>query len=210
MTILIDSNLCSLVFADKASSAETGVETLLWETIRLEYQHSNDSTVFWQIWLSYRDYLYRCCLGWMNHNAVQAEEVLDHSMLKAYAKFPQYADKITHMKAWLRQVCYRTCLDFHRKLKRETLSDDIFWQKIQAETDSPMDTVTHQETQTLVNCAVETLPSQLQQPFVLRVYENQSYEAISQQLSISVCNARKRVQLARKKVKQYLGAYLWG
>lgn len=167
-----------------------------------------DEATFWTLWLPHRAYLYRCCLGWMNNNPVHAEEALDYSMFKAHRKFPKYKHKIINVKGWLRQICYRTCLDLKRKMKKETAWNELLAEHHPTENNCPIESATTQEINEMVNNAIATLPSSLQQPLVLRVYQHQSYEQIGQSLSISVCNARKRVQLGRQKVKQHLAREL--
>ena len=163
-----------------------------------------DEPLFWYLWLLHHAYLYRCCLGWMNHNTVHAEEALDYSMLKAHRKFPQYEHQIINGKGWLRQICYRTCLDLKRKIKRETVWKEELLDNHPLRNNCPIESATTQEMNKIVDDAIASLPPSLQQPLILRFYKHQSYEQISQHLSISVCNARKRVQLGRNKVKQHL------
>ncbi|MGK7946765.1 MAG: RNA polymerase sigma factor [Microcystaceae cyanobacterium] len=166
-----------------------------------------DDPLFWHLWLPHRAYLYRCCLGWMNYNSIHAEEALNDSMLKAHRKFPQYEHKIINAKGWLRQICYRTCLDLKRKIKIETTWNDKLAEHHPLENNLTIKRETSQEFVIIVNDAFATLPPSLRQPLVLRIHEGQSYEQISQHLSISVCNARKRVQLGRKKLKKHLAVF---
>jgi RNA polymerase sigma factor (sigma-70 family) len=73
---------------------------------------------------------------------------------------------------------------------------------------SPLSTVLEQELEEKFQQSVLNLPPTLYRSFYLRFYEKQSYTDIAQSLSISVVNARKRVQLARAKLKRDLKTYL--
>ncbi|MCU7846154.1 MAG: hypothetical protein KZQ93_20145 [Candidatus Thiodiazotropha sp. (ex Monitilora ramsayi)] len=50
--------------------------------------------------------------------------------------------------------------------------------------------------------AIENLPQHLRAAAQMHFVENNSYTEISQQLSITQANARKRVQLAREIIKK--------
>jgi RNA polymerase sigma-70 factor (ECF subfamily) len=41
-------------------------------------------TLFWQNWLQFQPYLYRCCLKWLNYNPDLSQDLLHQGMLKAY------------------------------------------------------------------------------------------------------------------------------
>ena len=43
---------------------------------------SGEINAFWQIFQQHRDYLFRCCLKWMNGNSTEAEEILSQAMVK--------------------------------------------------------------------------------------------------------------------------------
>ena len=43
---------------------------------------SGEINAFWQIFQQHRDYLFRCCLKWMNGNSTAAEEMLSQAMVK--------------------------------------------------------------------------------------------------------------------------------
>jgi DNA-directed RNA polymerase specialized sigma24 family protein len=73
---------------------------------------------------------------------------------------------------------------------------------------SPLSAVLKQELEEKFQQSVLHLSPTLYQAFCLRFYEKQSYTDIARSQSISVCNARKRVHLARTKLKQELKAYL--
>ena len=43
---------------------------------------SGEINAFWQIFQQHRDYLFGCCLKWMNGNSTEAEEILSQAMVK--------------------------------------------------------------------------------------------------------------------------------
>ncbi|MEB3311167.1 MAG: sigma-70 family RNA polymerase sigma factor [Snowella sp.] len=165
--------------------------------------------LFWKYWLEHESYLYRCCLNWLNYHQTNSEELLHSGMLKAYQKFLQYYSQIRNIKAWLRQVIYHLYIDQYRKNNYHFSSIEAFKDiLISPDCYSPHSIITLQEIKEIFQQVLSQLPPQLSQSFYLRFYEEKSYEDIARSLSISVCNARKRVQLARDKLKQHLASYL--
>jgi DNA-directed RNA polymerase specialized sigma24 family protein len=55
---------------------------------------------------------------------------------------------------------------------------------------------------------INTLPHDLRNLLIARVIEDRSYEEISRHMRLSVANARKRVQLARTKLRRALAERL--
>jgi DNA-directed RNA polymerase specialized sigma24 family protein len=69
--------------------------------ILLENLSKGDSNAFWELWVPRQDYLYRCCLNWMDKNETDAQDALSRTMLKAWDKLPLHAANIINLKAWL-------------------------------------------------------------------------------------------------------------
>ena len=63
--------------------------------------HPNDQDTeltFWELWQQNQDYLYGCCLKWMD-NVADAEDALSRVMLKAWDKIGNSPVKIKNFKA---------------------------------------------------------------------------------------------------------------
>ncbi len=178
---------------------------------------SDTSTYFWQQWEQHRDYLYRCCLKWMDKNATNAEEVLSRAMLKAFEKSRNCIDTITNLKAWLTRLTYNLCMDVHRENKR--LRDRVESWEVMIEKGEKEPVSLYQTPETaalgcelaaIIRRAIEDLPALLREPFILRFIEQKSYQEIVQKLDISCDNLRKRISQARKILQKRLTRYLSG
>lgn len=86
-------------------------QTDLDEDYLLKLISQGDHNAFWELWLFHQDYLYRRCLRWMDGNHTEAENLLSQASLKAWQKLPDYADKITNVKAWLTTLIHNLCID---------------------------------------------------------------------------------------------------
>ncbi|WP_228056957.1 RNA polymerase sigma factor [Tychonema sp. LEGE 07203] len=183
----------------------------------IRYCPEDIEKAFWQLWQQNRDYLYRCCLRWMGGNPVDAEEVLSRAMLKALDKLPDYAEKITNLRAWLTRLTHNLCIDIHRERRRKAMQmEDI--EEIAATgnsafisgLDSPQEALLHHELGKYIRRAIDTLPSRLRNPFILRYWHQIAYQDIAQQLALSLNNVYKRIQQAREILQKRLSRYLSG
>ena len=175
------------------------------DKITLEKIH----TLFWQNWLQCEPYLYRCCLNWLNYNPELSKDLLHQGMLKAYQKFSRHFERIYRIKAWLRQLLFHLYLDQYRRTYSSLLFTELLEDTVTNDQClSPLSAVLKQELEEKFQQSVLHLPPTLYRSFYLRFYEKQSYTDIARSLSISVVNARKRVQLARAKLKRDLKTYL--
>lgn len=178
---------------------------------------SDTSTYFWQQWEQYRDYLYRCCLKWMDGNAINAEDVLSRAMLKAFDKSQNFTGAITNLKAWLTRLTYNLCMDIHRQNKRFgswVESWEVIIEKgeerLSFSSPSPESIALRCELAAIIHRAIDDLPPQLRKPFILYFIEEKSYLEIAQKLGISYDNLRKRISQAREILQKRLTRYLSG
>lgn len=180
------------------------------------YSRSND-TDFWTLWVQYQDYLYQCCFIWMKGNPTEAQEALSRASLKAWEKWQNYAGKIINPKAWLAQLTHNLCMDMHRERSREAnniesleaiaVAEDKY---VSSNISSPESAILSRERDGYIRRAIDSLPNRLHTPFILRYYQEMSYQEIAQQLALSNENVRKRVQQARTILKKRLYHYFSG
>lgn len=183
----------------------------------IRYCPEDIEKAFWQLWQQNRDYLYRCCLRWMGGNPTDAEEVLSRAMLKAWNKLPDYAEKISNLRAWLTRLTHNLCIDIHRERRRKAMQmEDI--EEVAATgnsavisgLNSPEEALLHHELGQYIRRAIDSLPSRLRNPFILRYCHQIAYQDIAQQLALSLNNVYKRIQQAREILQKRLSRYLSG
>jgi RNA polymerase sigma factor (sigma-70 family) len=186
------------------------------EQILLQRISQGHHSAFWQIWSNYQNYLYHRCVGWMGGNYIEAEEALSQAALKAWEKLPQHAHKITNLKAWLTRFTHNLCVDLHRQRRRAGVQTQSL--EIMAVEDvcaafnieSPESALLHSELKNYLHQAITALSPRLRTAFILRFYQDMSYQDIANQLAISTVNARKRIQQARESLQKQLHQYLAG
>jgi RNA polymerase sigma factor (sigma-70 family) len=185
------------------------------EQILLKRLSEGDRSAFWLLWNQHQAYLYRRCLGWTGGNRTYAEEALSQASLKAWAKLPNSAAKITHPKAWLIRLTYNLCIDLQRQRNRSAFGVENVEELTASATDvtlsnfeSPESAVLRREMGEQIRRAIDELPPRLRYPFVMRFCREMSYADIAQQLDLSNSNARKRIQQARSLLQKQLAPYV--
>ncbi|MEH2463562.1 RNA polymerase sigma factor [Nostoc sp.] len=205
-------------FEQKAFISLAGLETknLPAKQIRLQGLSGSDRD-FWHLWEQYQDYLYNRCLQWMGGNRHDAEDLFSLAMLKAWNQWPDYVNKITKPRAWLSRLIHNLCMDLHRERKREAQRiknvEDIQFRDhavVTSRLESPESEMFGHELRAYLRHRIESLPTRLREPFILRYCQEKSYRDIAKQLALCEDNVYKRVQQARTILQKQLSKYLAG
>lgn len=174
------------------------------ERVLLQRLAQGDRAAFWEIWATYKEQLFSNCLYWMDGSREEAEDALSSASLKAWARMPACATKITHVKGWLLALLHNHCMDIRRALKRQdhhvqkmTALNRVSIGRHSLRGASSEELVRHKELLQDVRHAIDNLPPALHQIVELRFGRDMSYSEISVQFNLSPENARKRVQQAR-------------
>lgn len=169
---------------------------------------SAETSAFWLLWESNRKDLLRVCNYWMN-NAFDAEDALSAAMLRAFDGYRQHADRIVSPKGWLMRLTRNICIDMHKdEQKQENIRFRIGEQPtypaaspayepeaIEDETEKPI----------VLRDVIQDLDPRYRLPLELRCLRKMSYRNIATALNLTEVNVRKRVQLARKVLRDRCG-----
>ncbi len=163
--------------------------------------------VFWPIWLTHRDYLYRYSLRFSSGNAADAEDALGEAMLKALHAFSDA--EIRNHRAWLLRLVHNACMDRYRLKERQNcLMNDIVdddGQSVPAIVPKPNRSLEELlGALQLVTClqdAMMTLPRSLAEPLLLYL-DDLSDADIASSLNVTKEVVRKRRQMARDWLRQ--------
>lgn len=193
------------------------VSILSEEEILLNKLAQGDADAFWQLWESYRDYLYHRCRVWMGGSHDDAQEVMSLASLKAWEKLPKYAHNITNLKGWLNRFVHNLCMDIHRQRDRHAVGvdniDDVVSDRqetIISSSRHPESALLQQELKIYLRYCIDALPDKLHDVLILNYYQNMCHADIGKKLSISQANVAKRLQKARQILKRNLSQYFAG
>ena len=157
--------------------------------------------------MEHQDYLFKQSLRYMSGNMADAEDALSQAMLKGSQHFN--GDEIRNERAWLTRLVHNACMDQHRSRKRqqrlaeEVLTEDDDVPALQPQPNRTPDEALHMnQLFDQLERHLRKLPVSLLEPLVMRVIEDRSYDDIAECLGLSNCAVRKRIQLARDRLRQ--------
>lgn len=162
---------------------------------------------FWGVWMQHQDYLFKQSLRFMAGNMADAEDALSQAMLKGSQHFE--SDAIRNQRAWLTRLVHNACMDQYRaRRRRQRLSENTAAEDhedtpalIPRPQRAPDETLHMNQVFEALERQLRALPVSLLEPLLMRVIEDKSYDEIAAQLGLSNCAVRKRIQLARDRLK---------
>ena len=166
---------------------------------------------FWNLWLTHCSFLQGLSLRWMRGCRADAEDALSITKLKAAAHFCAYPEGLQNHRAWLARLLYTSCMDLHRRRRREKTTTDNLYEDvaIRSEADdrpSPEKQVLDLELRVRLARLLDELPEPWRNAVLKRGLAQKSYEEIARQAGTTPANVRKRVQLARALLKRRLAS----
>lgn len=165
---------------------------------------------FWLIWSEHQSRLRNCCFRWLNGNHATVEDALSQVRDKAHHHFTHSTEVIRSPFSWLCKITYNICIDIQRDQKKYHLFCEVvnycpeqfsFSTYI---TDSLEGEIQHQQELENLFQALDSLSHDLKQVIYYRFINEMEYFEIAECMRITPANVRKRVQLARKKLKELI------
>lgn len=165
---------------------------------------------FWSVWADHWEYLLGLSLRWMGGNYADAEDALSLVKIKAVLHFGGGPAAIRNERAWLRRLLRNVCVDAYRRRgnARESVYLD-FENRIEAPPEarselSPEDSLLKRELFREIEGLLADLPQDWRNAFIARLIRDRSYGEIAAAEGTTEANIRKRVQLARQKLRDRL------
>jgi RNA polymerase sigma factor (sigma-70 family) len=139
----------------------------------------------------------------MGGHQAEAEDALSLVMMKARENLAASAGKIINLEAWLHRLAKNLCIDVRREQLRRARTAES-WKLttlVEAKPDQPLWPL---ERESEIQQQIAALPFPLRQPFVLHVIREIPVKAVAVQLGLTPLNVRKRLQLARARLRRDL------
>jgi RNA polymerase sigma-70 factor (ECF subfamily) len=166
---------------------------------------------FWRWWLNHRPHLWSLGLRLMQGNRAEAEDVLSITALKAHANYPHLAHRLLKPREWLTTLLRNVCMDRYRERQcRGELLSSLDESHAQGLTllppgfANPEEQLCVQARLESLGVTIEYLPQGLRQPLLLRFVDGISYEEIALRMGLTQANVRKRIQLARARLRKLM------
>lgn len=166
---------------------------------------------FWDLWATHQNQLLRQCMRLMSGNMADAEDALGNALVRASSHFAEGGGaEIANQRAWLSRLVHNSCIDFYRARSRQkrwtdevmAMADGDAVPSAPNPAPTPEEVAVTGESMRTLQKALDELPELLRVPLILRFLEGLSYAEIAERLCIPNCTARKRVQLARERLRR--------
>ena len=169
-----------------------------------------DMEAFESLVRKYQKSIYYLCHR-MTDAHQSADDLSQEAFIKAYLSLSSFKDGMNFF-TWIRKIAVNNNLNFLKAHKREELLGEkesrIPDNASSANRELPQDKLQRNRLEQKFKEALNALPAKQRIIFILRFYENQSYEEISQLLSLPKGTMMSRLNRARKKLKALLADYM--
>jgi RNA polymerase sigma-70 factor (ECF subfamily) len=169
-----------------------------------------DEKAFGELVHRYESKVYSLALK-MLRNPEDAEDVLQDTFLRAYRGIKSFQGNST-FSTWIYRITANSALMRLRRKHLPTVSIDDADERetpinIADWAPGPVEQLLNQETQQAMNQAIESLPPEFRQVFVLRDIEELSNSEVAEILDLSVAAVKSRLHRARLKVRDRLAPF---
>ena len=186
------------------------------EGFSLRALQAGDRAEFARLVDRYSGPIYRLALKMLG-NSSDAEDVLQNTFLKAFQHLPAFEGR-SSLSTWLYRIASNEALMLIRKRRREVnLADAEAEDEQDAEISAPVqltdwcclpeEEFLSDESQDLLNRAVQRLPERLRIVFILRDLQGLSIQEAGEALGLSETAVKTRLLRARLRLREDLSAY---
>lgn len=145
---------------------------------------------------------YQRLVYWAAYGVTKNHEAALDAVQSVFLRVLEHLNKIEAMedgqiKGWLYKVAVNSCIDRHRKLKREVLSDVIPDTVSISFDELPEATLLKREQRMAIRNLVDELPDIYRQPLLLYYFANMGYSDIAKSLNMSEGTIKSRMSRAK-------------
>jgi RNA polymerase sigma-70 factor (ECF subfamily) len=182
------------------------------ETMLIGKAKGGDTNAFESLIRKYQKPIYFLCFRMTGaHQA--ADDLSQDVFIKAYFALSQFKEEMNFF-SWIRKIAVNRAINYLKVWKREKSMGGDEMRISQNPDTSPqeMPEETYQRKQMVKTFkqALQELTAEQRAIFILKVYENQSYEQIASTLNIPQGTVMSRLSRARQKLKRAMAEYLHG
>lgn len=140
-----------------------------------------------------------------NHDA--ADDIAQETFINAYSSIKSF--KLGYnFYTWLYRICMNLSMN-HLKRQKFVIPESQFEEEAnplekETITEDPLSLLVQKERERKIEQAIDSLPPKYKAVFILKVYEDLSYEEIAQTLKISLGTVMSRLFRARERLQKLL------
>jgi len=158
---------------------------------------------FWTEWVRGYDRLFARALQRSGGRLADAEDSMSVAALRGVRMFRRHSWKIRSVEGWLATLLTRVCSDQRRARSRGTFVTREVDDSIDLAAPPPVELCAREEFEGILR-EIARLPDGLRNAFELRVLRGHTYASVASRLGVTSSAARKRVQLARFRLRDSL------
>ena len=193
---------------EKAASEVAGVDSNPIESSLVKSAQAGDQKAFGQLVRNHQKRLFRFILG-LTGSFDQAEDVVQEAFVKAYSALDRFETE-RDFYPWLATIARNLALNQMQHDKKQESLDRIKEKGFDRAGDAPdpLDSLLSSENQKRFYEALKELPVQYREVFVLRHFEEMSYQDIAARLKVAPGTVDSRLYRARQMLAEALKEFL--
>ena len=168
---------------------------------------NGDSRAFEKLVEKYKKRIYYLAYR-MTRDHDSADELAQESFVKAYQALGSFK-KGYSFYTWVYRICVNLTINFLKREKHTVSADYLREMDLLPETGTDIDQLERMITSEqagLVKRVLDTLPPEQKSAFLLKTYDNMSYEEMADVMECSIGTVMSRLFRARQKLKKALKA----
>lgn len=171
-----------------------------------------DTGAFESLVRKYQKPIYYLCYRMTGaHQA--ADDLSQDVFIKAYFALSRFREELNFF-SWIRKIAVNRAINYIKVWKREKSLGGVEMRQAQNpsvfQQEMPEEAYQRKQMANTFKRALQELSAEQRAIFILKVYENQSYEQIAKTLNIPRGTVMSRLSRARQKLKSAMAEYLQG
>ncbi len=158
----------------------------------------------------YQKNIYRLAFR-MTKDHDTADDIAQETFVKAFTSIGSFKEEYS-FHPWVFRICMNLSINYLKRKKFMVSESELLPRKLEDSkaTGDPMSQLIRDELMDRVESSIDALPPPFKAVFILKVYEELSYEQIARNLKISVGTVMSRLFRARERLQKSLKDYLPG
>lgn len=166
---------------------------------RLSGEKEKAEAAFTELYARYGGRVFAYCLRFLGQRD-EAQDVYQETFIRFYES-AQKDREMTNVPGYLLKIARNLCLN-NRRNKKQTVEFEDYQSLVLPST------IEKTEFLQLITTAMEMLPDEYREVFVLREYEGLSYAEIAEIVDASLSNVKVRIFRAKQKIREILAPYI--
>lgn len=167
---------------------------------RFKQNRSDSEAAFAEIYYRYSSKIHAYCVRMLNDDDA-AEDIYQDTFIKFYQNVDPTRTEL-NVSSFLLTIARNLCFNYFRDKKQSVPIENMDFST------GSSDLNERKELLDMITMALDLLPIEYKESFILREYDGLGYEEIANISGLTVSNAKTRVRRAKIKLKEILEPYL--